>query len=195
VTATESAAPPRRKRRLGLWIGLGAGVLVLLGVAALIVVVSAAGFLSGHKSYQVSSTNMSPALKPGDKVIATVVSGGHYAPKRGDIVVFTAPPSWSTAGDRPGKRLSRVIAVPGDTISCAGSGQPPVIDGKSLDEPYARGGCGEAPYHLKIPAGRLWLLGDNRANSYDSEVVYLTTRDASKATVPASAVVGVVDEH
>ncbi len=193
VTVSESVPAAGRKRRLGLWIGLGAGVLVLMVVAGVIVAGTAVGYVSGHQSYQITSGNMEPTLKPGDRVLADKVGGGHYRPRRGDITVFTPPSAWATNG-QSGKHISRVIAVPGDTISCGGGDKPPAVNGKALDEPYARGGCGDAPYSTKIPSGRLWLLGDNRADSYDSHIVYLKTEDLSSATVAASAVVAVIKE-
>jgi len=43
-----------------------------------------------------------------------------------------------------------------------------VIDGKPLNEPYARGSTGPDMEPVRIPSDSVFVLGDNRAESEDS---------------------------
>ena len=89
------------------------------------------------------------------------------APQRGDLVVFEAPLRIRTI------YVKRIIALPGDTIAIR---QGIVsINGQQINEPYINARttyqyplAGQAP--MAIPAGQVFVLGDNRNNSADSHV-------------------------
>jgi signal peptidase I len=82
---------------------------------------------------------------------------------RGDIVVFVPPEQ--TGVDE--KYVKRLIALPGDTVEVR-PGVGVFINDRHVAEPYLR----EAPrYWLPpqvVPEGKVFVLGDNRNNSYDS---------------------------
>jgi signal peptidase I len=85
------------------------------------------------------------------------------APRPGDIVVFHFQPATS---DRD--FIKRVIALPGQTVQVTGG--VVYVDGTPLDEPYIA-----QPPNYEFPLtgvepGTLFVLGDNRNNSYDSHV-------------------------
>jgi signal peptidase I len=81
-------------------------------------------------------------------------------PEIGDVVVFKFPL------DQSRDFIKRVIALPGQTVAIHGGHV--YVDGHALDETYIL----DAPAYTygpeKVPAGDLFVLGDNRNNSYDS---------------------------
>lgn len=105
-------------------------------------------------------------------------------PERGDVVVFTRPddPNTPTEDDSEIHIIKRVIGLPGDTVEVrsanelnaeAGSGGLVLINGKPIEEPYARwverGPSEGRPWGPKtVPPGHVLLLGDNRDQSKDS---------------------------
>ncbi|MEV8374240.1 signal peptidase I [Kribbella sp. NPDC056861] len=98
-------------------------------------------------SVQVVGTSMEPTLSAGDRIL--VRRSGLERVRRGQIVVIANPSP--VAGD-PSWLVKRVVALPGDEIPRDGV---PAL--REVQEDV-------------VPAGRLVLLGDNQAASYDSRV-------------------------
>ena len=70
--------------------------------------------------------------------------------------------------------IKRVIAVGGDRLLINANGTV-VLNGKLIDEPYVENFCSSKeefnlcrPIATTIPDGHVFVLGDNRANSWDS---------------------------
>jgi signal peptidase I len=146
---------------------------------------------------------MVPQLQVNDRVVVSKLAYHLHPPRRGDIVVFDCPPRASCKhpdqSHNPAARLlhrvgeavgvvqpstdeyiKRVIGLPGDTVE-ARAGQL-FINGHRLTEPYLPPGTATFPaFKVSVPAGRLWVMGDNRANSSDSRVF---------GTIPIHTVVG-----
>lgn len=81
----------------------------------------------------------------------------------GDVVVFRYP------GDRTKDYIKRVIGAPGDTVELRNS--VIYLNGEKWDDPYGVYKKGHsidnfAPY--TVPEGEMFVMGDNRNNSYDS---------------------------
>ena len=91
-------------------------------------------------------------------------------PKRDDIVVFKYPK------DRATDYIKRVVGVAGDTLEI--KNKQLYINGKAIENPYiqftdknimkASAGPRDNMGPVKVPEGSLFVMGDNRDNSYDS---------------------------
>jgi len=172
--------------------GKGRGLGVAAAVVGLLGVVLALGSLvyawNSYGSSTISSQSMSPTYKPGDRISFDKVDGGEV--RRGDVVLFSAPDRYGFSANV----MQRVVGVGGDeVVCCSGTGARITVNGKPLSEPYvARGdvdGVHKA-YDVKVPKGRLFLLGDNRANAMDSRF-FASDHDG---TVAESAVRGRVTD-
>jgi signal peptidase I len=132
------------------------------------------------KPYSIPSSSMEPTLhcaRPGpwclgsfnDRVIALRLAYRFEDPKRGQIVVFHAPPSVRRCGIDAGRTyVKRLIGLPGDRVS-ERHGRI-FVDGRPLPEPYVapelRGA--ESGTWPRVPANHYFLLGDDRIHSCDS---------------------------
>ncbi|WP_341845896.1 signal peptidase I [Streptomyces incarnatus] len=172
--------------------GRGLGVAALV-VGVLGVVLAVGGFAYVRDAYGVSTVggrSMRPTYEQGQRVVWERVGGSEV--RRGDVVVFTPPESYGIDGPL----MKRVIGVGGDRVRCCtlvGSRERVTVNGKPIEEPYVYGGDADGarrPYDVKVPDGRLFLLGDYRANSNDSRF----HPDDQRGTVSMNAVLGRVTD-
>lgn len=158
-------------------------VLVLIAFGIAIIVKT---FLL--QAFYIPSGSMEPGLQINDRILVNKLVYRIHEPRRGDIVVFArdtdrGPRSFiqrvrSVLFDglgvtRPGHTdfIKRVIALPGETIEIIGGEvfiTPVRGERFALDEPYAVAQPDGAFGPLVVPAGRLFVMGDNRPNSSDS---------------------------
>ena len=143
----------RRNLRAGILSVITAGALVFLVHAFMIQIVT------------VSSASMSPTLLPGDFVLVNRLVYHLHPPRRGDIIALRFP----QADGR--EFVKRVIGLPGDVVREEGGrlyvngallAQAQPIDTNEQPAPEGR----QLP--RPVPAGRLYVLGDNRDSSLDS---------------------------
>jgi signal peptidase I len=109
---------------------------------------------------QVSGLSMAPHILSGDYVVINTFAYRFGAPARGNIVAFRHD------GDSRAVFIKRVIAVPGDRVRIDRGSV--YVNGVKLDEPYVRYSDTRSFAQLTVPAGTVYVLGDNRANSEDS---------------------------
>lgn len=148
------------------------------------------------KPYRIPTSSMEPTLhcaKPGDfcegrfddRVIANRLAYTFGDPKRGQIVVFTAP----SAADRCGREdggsvfVKRIVGLPGELVSERGG--IVYINGERLVERYvepSRRGH-ESGSWPRVAPGHYFVVGDNRIHSCDSR---------TWGTVPRSSLIGPV---
>lgn len=160
--------------------------LFVLGAAAVGVVLALMLRALVLQVYFVPTASMAPTLRVGDRVLVEKASILWRAPAAGDVVVFDATDVWVPATD--GLLVTkRVLAVAGDRIACCDAAGRLVRNGVALTEPYARGTREHRHFVVRVPAGRIWVMGDNRAESRDSASFIGTSGGGS---VPVSHVLG-----
>ncbi|WP_443050754.1 signal peptidase I [Streptomyces sp. H27-D2] len=166
---------------------------ILIGIA-LVLALLIKTFLV--QAFSIPSDSMQDTLQRGDRVLVDKLTPWFGSePERGEVVVFHDPGGWlgetdtadsgaiasgiqkalSFIGLMPSAEekdlIKRVIAVGGDTVECKNTG-PVKVNGKALDEPYLFPGntaCGDRAFGpIKVPEGRIWVMGDHRQNSLDS---------------------------
>ncbi len=134
------------------------------------------------QAYKIPSGSMIPTLLVGDYLLVNKLAYGlknpftedflyfWRLPERKEIVVFTYPL------DKKLDFIKRVIALPGDTVEIIN--KKVYVNGKPLEEPYIQLSSNEIyPKTLSprdnfgpivVPSGYIFVLGDNRDQSYDS---------------------------
>jgi signal peptidase I len=151
-----------RVRRAALqWLLVAA---VAIGLA---VVVRSFAF----QAFSIPSASMFPTLRVGDRILVQKLFFNWHDLRTGEIIVF-ARPAADTMCVVPGESVlvKRVIGLPGQRIYSRGNDV--FVDGKELSEPDVVHPLGptiaskQHPYI--VPAGDIYVLGDNRPNSCDS---------------------------
>jgi len=147
------------------------------------------------QSYEVDGPSMQSTLENHDRLIIWKVArtwsrmtNKDYIPNRGDVIVFIKRGLYEDGSNKEKQLIKRVIGLPGERVV--------VKDGKVLvyNATYPNGFSPDAtlPYgkviqttegniDQTVPAGEIFVCGDNRANSLDSRYF---------GSIPSSDVVG-----
>lgn len=211
TTPAEPAEPPAAPaapaaRRRSFWRELP----ILFAVALILAFVIKAFVV---QAFRIPSGSMEDTLHVGDRVLVNKIVYDVRGIDRGDIVVFSGQGSWDppSAPAPTGATLpriyhdvlhwvgletdgtdyiKRVIGLPGDRVMCCDAQGRITVNGIALNEgPYLYPGSTPSTqrFSVVVPPGRLWVMGDHRADSADSRSHMQGPGDG---TVPEDEVVG-----
>jgi signal peptidase I len=207
--APESGAPRtrarRRRRRRSFWVELP----ILVAIALLLAVVIKTFAI---QAFWIPSGSMENTLRINDRVLVNKMVYHIRSIHRGDIVVFNGDGSWDPGtvpvqgnifqqfasgfasmfgfGNAGDILIKRVIGIPGDRVACCDAEGRITVNGVPLNEGsylYPGSAPSLARFNIVVPAGRLWVMGDNRFFSDDSRD---HMGDPGGGTIPESAVIG-----
>ena len=164
------------------------------------------------QAFYIPSASMENTLEIGDRVLINKLVYDFRGIHRGDIVVFDGNGSWDFNqppdnsniiskfwGDIEGIvgishdttiYIKRVIGLPGDHVACCNAKGQVTVNGVPLTEQsylYPGNVPSTDRFNITVPAGRLWVMGDHRAVSYDSRG---HMGDPGGGTIPENAVLG-----
>jgi signal peptidase I len=200
--AKEPENAKRRKRHF--WRDLA-----VIVVAALALTILLKAFVV--QVFSIPSGSMENTLLPGDRILVSKIVYNFRPIARGDIVVFGGAGSWDPPAQPPSNwfagilgdatnlvgiagpdtdYIKRVVGVPGDHVACCNAQGQVTVNGVPLSEKsyvYPGDAPSQVRFDITVPAGRLWVMGDNRGDSDDSR---FRTNDPGGGTIPESAVVG-----
>jgi len=171
------------------WRGRLGSLLVSFTIAFLIVCLLR---VFVFQIYIVQQESMENTLLPGNTVVVDKLSPDFAGLERGDVIVFSPPPSFAAQipgpavsntgvleflfGDNSVKLVKRVIGLPGDTIELK-NGQV-YLNGQLLNEPYVNSSGGTQPESglnnsvaltkWVLGPNQLFVMGDHRDMSSDS---------------------------
>ncbi|MBT2423111.1 signal peptidase I [Streptomyces sp. ISL-22] len=180
----------RRRRRSAI-----KEIPLLVGVAVLIALVLKTFLV---QAFVIPSGSMEQTIQVGDRVLVDKLTPWFGSkPKRGDVVVFKDPGGWLRGeqttvpkedpvvvkqvkgaltfigllpSDDEKDLIKRVVGVGGDRVKCCDTQGRVTVNGIPLNEDYLY--PGNAPstteFDITVPQGRLWVMGDHRADSADS---------------------------
>jgi signal peptidase I len=193
------------RRRRSFWRELPVLIIVALVLALLI-----KSFVV--QAFYIPSASMENTLEIGDRVLINKIVFHTRPIHRGDIVVFDGTGSWNITDASASTNIfskavselegivgishdsniyiKRVIGVPGDRVACCNSQHQVTVNGVPLTEGsylYPGAQPSAQPFSITVPPGRLWVMGDNRAVSYDSRG---HIGDPGGGTIPESGVLG-----
>jgi signal peptidase I len=151
VLAPGPKEPNPMRHRIATWMLLPF-TLWLIGIVLV--------FYVFFTSVAVDGSSMAPTLRGGDRLLVT---HGNPLPQRGDIVVTEVEED-----GEPVELVKRVIALPGDTVEILSdvayvNGDPEPTRGQVVDSHFA-----VSRPRITVPAGHVYVMGDNRPNSEDS---------------------------
>ncbi|WP_416418717.1 signal peptidase I [Paenarthrobacter aromaticivorans] len=183
---TDEDEKPRRNPVLG-WLK------EIVTVVAIAVVLSFLIKTFLFRAFYIPSESMESTLDVNDRIFINLLVPEPFALQRGDVVVFNDSQGWLpavlkkpagpldwvgdtlefvglAADDNEQHLVKRVIGLPGDHVSCCDAQGRVSINGTPVDETYINPAevPQPNPFDIVVPAGKVWVMGDNRNHSADS---------------------------
>jgi signal peptidase I len=186
----------RRARKAKAREGRSPLFLWLKEVATVVIVAIVLSFLIKtflFRAFYIPSESMVNTLDVNDRIFVNLLVPEPMALQRGDVVVFRDSQSWLAPAAEKAKGpftwvqdgltfvgllpdnseqhlVKRVIGLPGDHVVCCDAGGQLTVNGAPLNEKYIN--SAEIPqvrdFDVVVPAGKVWVMGDNRNHSADS---------------------------
>lgn len=171
-------------------------LLWLKEIATVVVIAVVLSFLIKtflFRAFYIPSESMVSTLDINDRIFVNLLVPEPFALERGDVVVFKDTKGWlpptpqkadgpftfiedglTFVGLLPDNSeqhlVKRVIGLPGDHVICCDADGKLTVNGAPLDEKYVN--PAEVPmvrnFDVVVPAGKVWVMGDNRNHSADS---------------------------
>lgn len=169
-----SPEPSKKDSWRGIFSTLS--ILLIAPLMALLIV----GFV--FQSYEVDGESMHNTLQHRDRLIIWKVprtwariTNNDYIPRRGDVVVFSKKGLYDFDSYKSKQLIKRVVALPGERVVIAGG----ALTVYNKDNPNGFQPDASIPYgevvgntegnvDVTVPAGEVYVCGDNRLNSLDS---------------------------
>jgi len=189
-------------------------------IATIVVIALALSFLVKTflaQPYSIPSQSMENTLQPGDRIIVSKFTPQHSPLHRGDVIVFKRPTTWGPdPAPKPGPvhqavsdglvflgvlpgggehLVKRLIGLPGDHITCCTRKGLLKVNGVPIHEKaYIKPGSEPSlqRFSITVPAGKVWVMGDNRGDSADSRVHGTGSTLGETGSVPMSDISGEV---
>ncbi|WP_427007141.1 signal peptidase I [Pseudarthrobacter sp. H2] len=192
----QAVASSRRARKAQDRAGRSPVFVWLKEVATVVVVAIVLSFLIKtflFRAFYIPSESMVDTLDVNDRIFVNLLVPEPFALEHGDVVVFKDTKGWLVpAVEKPAGRFTwvqdgltfvgllpdnseqhlvkRVIGLPGDHVVCCDAGGRLTVNGTPLSEKYIN--LAEVPqardFDVVVPAGKVWVMGDNRNHSADS---------------------------
>jgi signal peptidase I len=167
-----ASASPRNAPQKPPWRAIREWMTVLVIALGAAVIIRVFVF----QQYYIDGPSMEHTLEPHDRVLVNKLSYRLHDVRRGDVVVFDRVTTAGTAVQHD-DLIKRVIGLPGETVSIQSCNV--FIDGRQLDEPYLSTEIMSQPDPVSrcritdlapevIPDGEVFVMGDNRPQSFDS---------------------------
>jgi signal peptidase I len=160
------------------WRSIASTLAILLAAPLVAIILTAFVF----QSYQVEGPSMETSLQNGDRLVIwklgktwNRLAHNDFVPKRGQVIVFHRPSNIGVATEGDKQLIKRVVALPGERVVITNG----VLVVYNDDHPKGFQPDQTGQYNLHnattagevdviVPAGKVFVCGDNRDNSLDS---------------------------